>query len=263
MVTAGGGRYRPRRLVVLAVVVGLMAAACSSTDEPGATATSGPAETAETAGPDDAADADEAAADGAEGEDRPRGAVAAPDEAAGPVDDEQRAAVAALAAGGHVVYLRHAATEEFSEGPDVDLEDPATQRNLSDEGRRQAEAIGRGFERLDLPVGTVVSSPYWRARETAELAFGADAVSVQYDLLYDEHPDVDRSHLAEVVRELLAQQPAEGTNTVIVGHGGNLQGATRVTIDEGAAAVFSPTGDGADLVGVLPADAWDALEAPA
>ena len=79
--------------------------------------------------------------------------------------------VSALRGGGYVIYFRHTVTDwaQDDELP-VDLSDCATQRNLSDAGRTQASAIGEAFQRLDVPIGSVLSSPFCRTLDTARLA---------------------------------------------------------------------------------------------
>ncbi len=71
-----------------------------------------------------------------------------------------------------MIYFRHAATEAGGVNGTETLGDRDAQRNLSREGREQSEAIGEAFEELDVPVGEVLSSPYFRNTDTAELAFG-------------------------------------------------------------------------------------------
>ena len=57
--------------------------------------------------------------------------------------------------------------------PQFRLEDCSTQRNLSAEGRRQAQAIGEQFRARQIPVEQVLSSRWCRALDTARLAFGS------------------------------------------------------------------------------------------
>jgi len=148
--------------------------------------------------------------------------------------------IARLREGGHVIFIRHAATEATQDDPRPDLTDPSTQRNLSDDGRDQARQLGRAIRRLRVPVGTVLASPYARTRETAELAFGRDRVRVTRDLLNEAFPGTDDEELAGKLRRLFATRPPAGQNTVLVSHGFNLQGATGLLVGEGESAVFTP-----------------------
>jgi len=59
----------------------------------------------------------------------------------------------ALRAGGLVLVLRHAHTDQSKQDDDpVVVSDCTTQRNLSAQGRADARAIGRGTRRLNLPA---------------------------------------------------------------------------------------------------------------
>jgi broad specificity phosphatase PhoE len=169
--------------------------------------------------------------------------------------------VEALREGGYVVYLRHAITDRSKEDdPVLDLDDCATQRNLSEAGRDQAEAIGEAFRALEIPVNDVWSSEYCRTRNTAELAFGS----------YEDEPaltgfpeESDPTYDARVrrTRELLARAPAVGENTVLVAHIKNLEeSAPDIAIEEGELAVFEPLGGTRfRFRGQLPADVWPDL----
>ena len=79
-----------------------------------------------------------------------------------------------LREGGLVIYFRHSATETsgVAEANGVDVSRCDTQRSLTPAGKAQATAIGRAFTALHIPVGEVLSSPFCRCKETAELAFG-------------------------------------------------------------------------------------------
>src|SRR5206468_1235478 len=75
--------------------------------------------------------------------------------------------------GGHVILLRHAATDRtFGDPPGFRLDDCSTQRNLIDEGRAQAKRLGAALRARAVPVGRVLSSQWCRCLETARLAFG-------------------------------------------------------------------------------------------
>jgi broad specificity phosphatase PhoE len=168
--------------------------------------------------------------------------------------------VARLRQGGHVIFIRHAATEATQDDPRPDLADPSTQRNLSDAGRDQARQLGRAIRRLRIPVGTVLASPYARTRETAELAFGRDRVRVTRDLLNEAFPGTDDEELARRLRRLLATRPPAGQNRVLVSHGFNLQEATGLSVAEGESAVFSPGDAGRPSpVARITAEEWQSL----
>ncbi len=85
-----------------------------------------------------------------------------------------KALVQELRAGGYNVYFRHAATNwsqsnHIREAGDWTSCDPSQVRQLSDEGRRSARAVGRAMRALKIPVGRILANPYCRTGETAKL----------------------------------------------------------------------------------------------
>ncbi len=163
------------------------------------------------------------------------------------------ALVEALRQGGYVIYFRHARTD-FSQ-KDVSLADCQSQRNLSDEGRGQARAIGAAIRRLGIPIGRVLASPFCRTRETAELAFGG--VEITQDLLGRGLSEEQSRISGSFLRPLLSAPPAPGTNTVLVSHGFNLRAADGIGLSEGEAAIYRPGERGSfTRVGRLTWDQW-------
>ncbi len=78
---------------------------------------------------------------------------------------------------GAVVLLRHAQTDPgVGDPPDFRLGACHTQRNLSEEGRRQAQRIGQAFAGARVRPGEVRSSAWCRCIDTAMLAFGEHRV---------------------------------------------------------------------------------------
>ena len=62
----------------------------------------------------------------------------------------------------------------FGAGPagdpaDYKLDDCATQRNLSEQGRAEARALGERFRSQQVKIGKIISSQWCRCRQTAEL----------------------------------------------------------------------------------------------
>jgi len=79
----------------------------------------------------------------------------------------------ALRAGGCVLLIRHARTDPgVGDPPGYRVEVCSTQRNLSDEGRTQAERLGAGLRDAGVVIGPVRSSRWCRCLDTARLAFG-------------------------------------------------------------------------------------------
>src|SRR5262245_646254 len=76
-----------------------------------------------------------------------------------------------LRGGGQVLLIRHASTTPGVGDPEgFKLEDCATQRNLSEQGRAEARRLGEAVRRNRIPIERVASSPWCRCLDTAQLA---------------------------------------------------------------------------------------------
>lgn len=74
---------------------------------------------------------------------------------------------------GTVVLFRHALAPGGGDPAGFKLNDCASQRNLSADGRAQAMRMGDAFQRRGVEVSAVWSSQWCRTRDTADLAFPA------------------------------------------------------------------------------------------
>src|SRR5215467_10159500 len=84
--------------------------------------------------------------------------------------DDSTAAWAALVQGGHVALIRHGnAPPGYGDPPGFKIDDCKTQRNLDEQGREQARALGEAFRQHGVRVDRVLSSPWCRCLETARL----------------------------------------------------------------------------------------------
>jgi phosphohistidine phosphatase SixA len=98
--------------------------------------------------------------------------------AAPTISTAQTDAWALLRQPGHVAFMRHSDAPGFGgygDPPGFNLEDCATQRNLSEEGRAHARRTGEAFRKLGVVFDRVLSSPWCRCKETALLAIGREA----------------------------------------------------------------------------------------
>jgi phosphohistidine phosphatase SixA len=151
--------------------------------------------------------------------------------------DAYKALVADLRQGGYVIYLRHALSATTPEPAVGDLGDCSWQRNLSDEGRRQAASVGSRLSEQDIPVTTLEASPFCRTRETAELAFGR-APQVNPDLLYHTTQTPQQVAAANAkLKARLGERPPPGGNLVLVGHSPTMKEAAAVELPEGQGAI--------------------------
>ena len=73
--------------------------------------------------------------------------------------------------GGKLIFIRHAYAPGSGDPSNFNLNDCSTQRNLSEEGRKQAEYIGDFFRNKKIKIDKILSSEWCRCKETAKIAF--------------------------------------------------------------------------------------------
>lgn len=158
--------------------------------------------------------------------------------------------VGALRQGGYNIYFRHAATDwsqsdQVREAGDWTSCDPSRIRQLSDDGRETARALGAAIRALGVPVGKVLASPYCRTAETASL-MDLGQVETTTDVMNMRVAEYfgGREAIVKTARSRLAAKPAPGTNTVIVAHGNVARDSTPVYPGEAEGVVFLPDGNG-------------------
>ena len=169
--------------------------------------------------------------------------------------------VSEMSGGGLILYIRHAATDHSQSDRDLtDLRNCAMQRNLSEEGKAETRIMGQAIAAFGVPIGEVLSSPYCRAVDTAEIAFG------RYEIVDDLRAtfftsEAETKRLNGALREMLSRTPEEGTNTAIVGHTANLEDVADIwPKPEGVTHVFRPLEDeGFEHLGRISPAEWAAL----
>ena len=73
--------------------------------------------------------------------------------------------------GEKLIFIRHAYAPGNGDPAGFNLNDCSTQRNLSDDGRKQAQRIGEFFNKNKIEIDKVLSSEWCRCKETAKIAF--------------------------------------------------------------------------------------------
>jgi broad specificity phosphatase PhoE len=143
-----------------------------------------------------------------------------------------------LKGGGQVVLIRHTITTPGAgDPPGFRLDDCATQRNLTDAGRSHARRIGEEWRARKIPVERVLSSPWCRCLETAQLAFGkAPETSEALSNLFGRSENRERQ--VREMRSLISKHPGKG-NLVLVTHGSTIAALTGVNPDTGEMVILS------------------------
>lgn len=166
--------------------------------------------------------------------------------------------MAALRGGGYTVVLRHARTDRgFKEAMGEVPKLRSEQRNLSDDGNRDAALMGVVFRKHGVTFGEVISSPMARAMETAEMASGKPSITMALRV----YPATPEQAL------LVKTAPKRGNNRLLVTHHfvieTHVPGIRPGDIGESEAAVVRHLADGnIELAGRISLDDWGALANP-
>ncbi|MEM0965786.1 MAG: histidine phosphatase family protein [Verrucomicrobiota bacterium] len=164
-----------------------------------------------------------------------------------------------LEEGGLILYIRHATTEkDYADQVSADVNDGSTQRVLSEAGWHEAVHIGNAVRFYNIPVGIVLSSEYFRAWQTAWLAFGEYEKNPDFNFLpFEDYTPEQFAEMKKRVAPYLSAIPADGTNTVIVAHDDPFEAATGIYPEpQGVTFVLKPLGDGYQVLGSIAPDAW-------
>lgn len=169
--------------------------------------------------------------------------------------------LAELRRGGYVLYFRHTSTD-FAQNDSKSraFDDCTNQRNLTDQGRNEARAIGAAVRALKIPIGKAIASPLCRTMETARLAFNQAEASL--DVRGGPLPAADPNRYA-ALKKLFATPQPRGANLVIASHGNPFYGvAGPPYLAEGEAAVVRGLGkEQFEIVARIRHDGWSALSA--
>ncbi len=125
---------------------------------------------------------------------------------------------ALLRQGGVGAAFRHALAPGTFDPPGFRVEDCRTQRNLSEDGRAQARAIGRWFQAQGLQPARVRSSPWCRCLDTARLAFGQAEAWAALGSPHGARETTNAAHLGELRQALAAVTQQRGRFEVWVTH---------------------------------------------
>ena len=140
----------------------------------------------------------------------------------------------------NLYLMRHAIAEkrDSSQYPDD------SQRPLSIPGRRKMTKIADGLKELGLGFDLILSSPYLRARETAEIM--AKRFGLKNHLVFTDHLS-PLGHADQLIAEILEQRMVE--HLLLVGHEPNMSslasmllagnGSVQITMKKGGLCCLS------------------------
>ncbi|HYM35314.1 MAG TPA: histidine phosphatase family protein [Steroidobacteraceae bacterium] len=168
--------------------------------------------------------------------------------------------VRTLRAGGCVLVMRHASSPATL--PDASTADPDNtkhERQLDEIGRNDATTVGTAIRSLRIPIGAVLSSPTYRARETLRLtAVGTPTITQELD----EGTLTPNDAKAVWLRNKVAEPPRAKANTLLVTHSPNINGAfTDLTpgVAQGEMLVFRVEKGKAKLIARIKPSDWNKL----
>jgi len=148
--------------------------------------------------------------------------------------------------GGLVLYFRHASTEkDYADQVKANVNDGSTQRVLSEKGWHEAVDIGHAIKYHKIPISNVLSSEYFRAWQTAWLAFGKYEKKEVFNFLpHEEYSKEQMTVMKKRVTPFLATKHNLNGNLVIVAHDDPFEAATGIYPEPmGVCFVVEPLGN--------------------
>jgi phosphohistidine phosphatase SixA len=145
--------------------------------------------------------------------------------------------------GGYVVMLRHALAPGVGDPANFRLDDCATQRNLSEEGRAQAKRLGERLRAHGIERAQVYSSQWCRCLETAELLDLGPVEELPALNSFFSRP-AEREPMLEALRAFVAALPEDGPPVVLVTHQVTISALTGHGAASGEAVVMQVDGTG-------------------
>lgn len=149
-----------------------------------------------------------------------------------------------LQKGGYSFYFRHSKTIREKRLKKIIINDCTTQRNLSQEGRELAKNLGKILTSLSIKFDKIYTSPYCRAKDTAELLFGKFIVKegISYSMYDDKKTKLSK---ADSLKKFLSDKVKKGFNNALISHTSNLQDLEKIWLkQEMGLAVFKRQTDG-------------------
>ena len=171
--------------------------------------------------------------------------------------------VSALQRGGYVILMRHAnAPRELPSAQTADPENVHLERQLDENGRTTAVAFGKALRDLKISIGQVLSSPTYRAFETARYAQLPTPRAIPELGDNGQSMQITKESQAAWLQKHVTEFPS-GSNTIIITHQPNIAGAFPQwsdSLSEGEALILGPDGKGgAILIARVKIEEWPKL----
>jgi phosphohistidine phosphatase SixA len=146
-----------------------------------------------------------------------------------------------VASNAQIVLIHHAPADQGTDGADFRFGDCTTQRNLSDAGRFEAEAMGAKFSEHGFMIQRVLVSPFCRTVETARLMkLRPIEMSAAFQNIKGDGSDEISTARLNAARKILESWRGPGV-VVVVTHGSTIKALTGVDPREGKFIVYRNT----------------------
>ena len=122
-----------------------------------------------------------------------------------------------LEEGGKLIFIRHAYAPGSGDPDNFNLNDCSTQRNLSKEGKRQAEYIGEFFINNKIKIDKILSSEWCRCKETAKIAFKNFSTNNFLNSFYSSKFAKNKNKQVKALKEYIKKFKSD-KNLVLVTH---------------------------------------------
>ena len=156
---------------------------------------------------------------------------------------------------GMVILYRHALAPGSGDPSNFDIAACSTQRNLSNAGRLQARDMGAELRRRGVRVRRVLSSPWCRSRETAELMrLGPVHTMKRFGSTYTTPAQITKRR-ADLALRTIARQSGRTGVVVVTSHQVNINDLTGIAPTSGEGIVVRYEGNELQVVGRVPAPA--------
>lgn len=156
-----------------------------------------------------------------------------------------------MQSGGVVLMIRHALAPGIGDPDDFKLDDCSTQRNMNEQGRQQARAIGNWLRARGIQNVKIYSSQWCRCLETARLinlgvVTALPALNSFFESPADREPDLF------ALREFILENTKPDELTIMVTHQVTISGMTNKWTDSGHGKLIRPDRAGdVELLGAL------------
>lgn len=150
---------------------------------------------------------------------------------------------AELKTNGTVILIRHALAPGTGDPANFNLNNCATQRNLSEQGRAQARSIGAELRNRGIKIKQVLSSQWCRCLETAKLMnVGLVKPEPVLNSFFQDRSSAKAQ--TEALRQIIARHRQDQGFLVMVTHQVNITALTDIFPSSGGIVVVRGKADG-------------------